>query len=72
MTGNISVFLHLHTCVHFLLISFALQTVIATGVSYAFNFKDKYQVDIVGKLQKGYERLYVPIVKPIVVSCPLL
>ncbi|XP_062928295.1 chloride anion exchanger-like isoform X2 [Mobula hypostoma] len=32
-----------------------IMTIIATGVSYAFNFKETYNVDIVGRLPSGYE-----------------
>ncbi|XP_053318114.1 chloride anion exchanger-like [Spea bombifrons] len=32
-----------------------IMTVIATGVSYAFNFQNKYGVDIVGTLEKGFQ-----------------
>ncbi|KAG8577276.1 hypothetical protein GDO81_010121 [Engystomops pustulosus] len=39
-----------------------IMTVIATGVSYAFNFQEKYQVDIVGKLQKGFQPPQAPSV----------
>ncbi|KAG8439910.1 hypothetical protein GDO86_005903 [Hymenochirus boettgeri] len=37
-----------------------ILTVIATGVSYAFNFKDKYKVDTVGKLEKGFQPPIAP------------
>ncbi|XP_069621144.1 chloride anion exchanger-like isoform X1 [Ranitomeya imitator] len=37
-----------------------IMTVIATGVSYAFNFHVKYEVDIVGKLQKGFQAPQAP------------
>ncbi|OCT87302.1 chloride anion exchanger [Xenopus laevis] len=37
-----------------------IMTIIATGVSYAFNFKDKYKVDIVGKLEKGFQPPIAP------------
>ncbi|MEE6481243.1 hypothetical protein FKM82_012804 [Ascaphus truei] len=37
-----------------------IMTVIATGVSYAFNFKDKYDVDIVGELEKGFQPPIAP------------
>ncbi|XP_072257743.1 chloride anion exchanger-like isoform X2 [Pyxicephalus adspersus] len=37
-----------------------IMTVIATGVSYAFNFKVKYNVDIVGKLEKGFQPPMAP------------
>ncbi|XP_061496354.1 chloride anion exchanger [Rhineura floridana] len=32
-----------------------IVTVIAAGLSYACNFKDKYKVDIVGKLDRGFQ-----------------
>ncbi|KAG7456244.1 hypothetical protein MATL_G00249700 [Megalops atlanticus] len=37
-----------------------IMTVIACGVSYAFNFKDKYNVDVVGAIPKGYEPPLAP------------
>ncbi|KAM3924381.1 chloride anion exchanger-like [Leptodactylus fuscus] len=37
-----------------------IMTVIATGVSYAFDFQTKYGVDIVGKLQKGFQPPQAP------------
>ncbi|XP_053575153.1 chloride anion exchanger-like [Bombina bombina] len=37
-----------------------IMTVIATGVSYAFNFKDRYSVDIVGQLEKGFQAPTAP------------
>ncbi|XP_043943072.1 chloride anion exchanger-like [Protopterus annectens] len=37
-----------------------IMTIIATGVSYAFNFQDKYGVDIVGNITKGYEPPMIP------------
>ncbi|XP_044133105.1 chloride anion exchanger-like [Bufo gargarizans] len=37
-----------------------IMTVIATGVSYAFNFQAIYKVDIVGKLQKGFQPPLAP------------
>ncbi|XP_036374300.1 solute carrier family 26 member 3, tandem duplicate 2 [Megalops cyprinoides] len=37
-----------------------IMTVIACGVSYAFNFKDKYKVDVVGAIPKGYEPPMAP------------
>ncbi|XP_028811109.1 chloride anion exchanger-like [Denticeps clupeoides] len=37
-----------------------IMTIIACGVSYAFNFKDKYGVDIVGKIPTGYESPMAP------------
>ncbi|XP_073429651.1 chloride anion exchanger-like [Dendrobates tinctorius] len=40
-----------------------IMTVIATGVSYAFNFNVKYNVDIVGKLQKGFQAPQAPSIK---------
>ncbi|XP_007065733.2 chloride anion exchanger [Chelonia mydas] len=30
-------------------------TVIATGISYAFNFKEKFQVDVIGQLEEGFK-----------------
>ncbi|XP_072257741.1 chloride anion exchanger-like [Pyxicephalus adspersus] len=32
-----------------------IMTIIAAGVSYAFNFKVKYNVTVVGTIQKGYQ-----------------
>ncbi|XP_056429603.1 chloride anion exchanger-like [Hyla sarda] len=37
-----------------------IMTVIATGVSYGFNFQARYGVDIVGKLQKGFQAPVAP------------
>ncbi|KAM4037538.1 chloride anion exchanger-like isoform 1-T2 [Anomaloglossus baeobatrachus] len=37
-----------------------IMTVIATGVSYAFNFTVRFRVDIVGKLQKGFQAPQAP------------
>ncbi|XP_075064922.1 chloride anion exchanger-like [Mixophyes fleayi] len=37
-----------------------IVTIIAAGVSYAFNFKQKYAVNVVGPIQKGYEPPIVP------------
>eukprot|EP00079_Xenopus_tropicalis_P034034 XP_017947805.1 PREDICTED: chloride anion exchanger-like [Xenopus tropicalis] len=37
-----------------------IMTVIATGVSYALNFKDRYKVDIVGTLEKGFQPPIAP------------
>ncbi|XP_056425835.1 chloride anion exchanger-like [Hyla sarda] len=37
-----------------------IMTIIAAGVSYAFNFKDKYQVDVVATIQKGYQPPVAP------------
>ncbi|XP_036374299.1 solute carrier family 26 member 3 [Megalops cyprinoides] len=40
-----------------------IMTIIACGVSYGFNFKDKYDVDIVGEMQIGYEAPMAPSVE---------
>nr|XP_046234750.1 chloride anion exchanger-like [Scatophagus argus] len=37
-----------------------IMTIIACGISYGFNFKDKYDVDIVGKMVSGYESPIAP------------
>ncbi|XP_077328503.1 chloride anion exchanger-like [Lithobates pipiens] len=37
-----------------------IMTVIATGVSYGFNFQQKYGVAIVGKLEKGFQPPLAP------------
>ncbi|KAM3924380.1 chloride anion exchanger-like [Leptodactylus fuscus] len=37
-----------------------IMTIIAAGVSYAFNFKVKYEVNIVGPIQKGYQPPVAP------------
>ncbi|XP_067915774.1 chloride anion exchanger-like [Heterodontus francisci] len=37
-----------------------IMTIIATGVSYAFNFKEKFQVDIIGNLTRGYQSPLTP------------
>ncbi|XP_078391617.1 chloride anion exchanger-like [Cetorhinus maximus] len=37
-----------------------IMTIIATGVSYAFNFKEKYSVDIIGNLTSGYQSPLTP------------
>ncbi|XP_040269944.1 chloride anion exchanger [Bufo bufo] len=37
-----------------------IMTIIAAGVSYAFNFKDKYNVNIVGTIQRGYQAPVAP------------
>ncbi|KAG8577278.1 hypothetical protein GDO81_010123 [Engystomops pustulosus] len=37
-----------------------IMTIIAAGVSYAFNFADKYKVNIVGTIQKGYQPPVAP------------
>ncbi|XP_042259846.1 chloride anion exchanger-like [Thunnus maccoyii] len=37
-----------------------IMTVIACGVSYAFDFKTKYGIDVVGHIPKGYERPIAP------------
>ncbi|KAM8884771.1 chloride anion exchanger-like [Synchiropus picturatus] len=41
----------------------ALVTIIATGISYGFNFKERFQVDIVGKMVQGYESPVAPNVQ---------
>ncbi|XP_064198750.1 solute carrier family 26 member 3, tandem duplicate 2 [Anguilla rostrata] len=40
-----------------------IMTVIACGVSYAFNFKEKYKVDVVGKIPQGFEPPMAPNVE---------
>ncbi|CAH2275781.1 chloride anion exchanger [Pelobates cultripes] len=40
-----------------------IMTVIATGVSYAFDFKNKYNVGIVGTLESGFEAPKAPDIK---------
>ncbi|KAG8005758.1 Chloride anion exchanger, partial [Nibea albiflora] len=37
-----------------------IMTVIACGVSYAFNFSEKYGIEIVGHIPKGYESPMAP------------
>ncbi|XP_060100524.1 chloride anion exchanger [Heteronotia binoei] len=37
-----------------------IVTVIAAGVSYACNFEDKYKVDVVGKLDRGFQAPAAP------------
>ncbi|XP_034528837.1 chloride anion exchanger-like isoform X1 [Notolabrus celidotus] len=37
-----------------------IMTVIVCGVSYAFNFKDRFGVDVVGHIPKGYETPIAP------------
>ncbi|XP_019364946.1 PREDICTED: chloride anion exchanger [Gavialis gangeticus] len=37
-----------------------IVTVIAAGVSYACNFKDKFKVDVVGKLEQGFQAPVAP------------
>nr|XP_028603001.1 chloride anion exchanger [Podarcis muralis] len=37
-----------------------IVTVIATGLSYGFDFKGKFQVDTVGKLEKGFQAPFSP------------
>ncbi|XP_067110255.1 chloride anion exchanger-like [Osmerus mordax] len=37
-----------------------IMTVIACGISYAFNFKEKFNVDVVGHIPKGYESPLAP------------
>ncbi|KAI1888101.1 hypothetical protein AGOR_G00181580 [Albula goreensis] len=37
-----------------------IMTIIACGVSYACNFKEKYNVEIVGEIPKGYEPPLAP------------
>ncbi|XP_015261488.1 PREDICTED: chloride anion exchanger [Gekko japonicus] len=37
-----------------------IVTVIATGVSYACKFKDTYQVDVIGKLDRGFQAPMAP------------
>ncbi|KAL8220992.1 UNVERIFIED_CONTAM: hypothetical protein K2H54_057241 [Gekko kuhli] len=37
-----------------------IVTVIATGVSYACNFKGRYQVDVLGKLDRGFQAPIAP------------
>uniref|UniRef100_A0A673CK21 Solute carrier family 26 member 3 n=1 Tax=Sphaeramia orbicularis TaxID=375764 RepID=A0A673CK21_9TELE len=38
----------------------AIMTVIACGVSYGFNFEDRYRVQVVGKMVSGYESPVAP------------
>uniref|UniRef100_A0A3Q0T3D0 Solute carrier family 26 member 3 n=1 Tax=Amphilophus citrinellus TaxID=61819 RepID=A0A3Q0T3D0_AMPCI len=40
-----------------------IMTVIACGVSYGFNFEQKYDVDVVGKMVSGYEPPIAPSVQ---------
>ncbi|KAK3544683.1 hypothetical protein QTP86_026152 [Hemibagrus guttatus] len=40
-----------------------IMTIIACGVSYAFNFKDNYGVDVVGKIPDGFEPPLAPNVQ---------
>ncbi|XP_064418001.1 chloride anion exchanger [Latimeria chalumnae] len=37
-----------------------IVTIIATGVSYAFNFEERYGVDIIGNLPRGYQPPLTP------------
>uniref|UniRef100_A0A4W3HPF8 Solute carrier family 26 member 3, tandem duplicate 2 n=1 Tax=Callorhinchus milii TaxID=7868 RepID=A0A4W3HPF8_CALMI len=37
-----------------------IMTVIATGVSYAFSFEERYQVDIVGNITSGFQTPLTP------------
>uniref|UniRef100_A0A8C5R966 STAS domain-containing protein n=1 Tax=Leptobrachium leishanense TaxID=445787 RepID=A0A8C5R966_9ANUR len=37
-----------------------IMTIIAAGVSYAFNFKDRFNVNIVGPIQKGFQPPIAP------------
>ncbi|XP_064198751.1 chloride anion exchanger-like [Anguilla rostrata] len=37
-----------------------IVTIIVCGVSYGFNFKEKFGVDIIGKMQPGYETPIAP------------
>uniref|UniRef100_A0A7M4F968 Solute carrier family 26 member 3 n=1 Tax=Crocodylus porosus TaxID=8502 RepID=A0A7M4F968_CROPO len=37
-----------------------IVTVIAAGISYACNFKDKFKVDVVGKLEQGFQAPVAP------------
>nr|BAD22609.1 solute carrier family 26 member 3 [Anguilla japonica] len=37
-----------------------IVTIIVCGVSYGFNFKEKFGVDVVGKMQPGYETPIAP------------
>ncbi|XP_044042954.1 chloride anion exchanger-like isoform X1 [Siniperca chuatsi] len=37
-----------------------IMTIIACGVSYGFNFKERYDVDVVGKMVSGYETPIAP------------
>ncbi|XP_029471570.1 chloride anion exchanger isoform X2 [Rhinatrema bivittatum] len=39
-----------------------IVTVIATGISYACNFKDRYKVDVVGTITSGYQPPITPSV----------
>ncbi|XP_040199482.1 chloride anion exchanger-like [Rana temporaria] len=45
-----------------------IMTIIAAGVSYAFNFKVKYNVTIVGTIQKGYQSPVAPSL-PVFQAC---
>ncbi|XP_069485255.1 chloride anion exchanger [Ambystoma mexicanum] len=40
-----------------------IMTVIATGISYAVNFQEKYGVDIVGTIERGYQPPITPSIK---------
>ncbi|XP_061107821.1 solute carrier family 26 member 3, tandem duplicate 2 [Conger conger] len=40
-----------------------IMTIIVCGVSYAFNFKEKYKVDVVGQIPKGFEPPLAPNVE---------
>ncbi|XP_015746211.1 chloride anion exchanger [Python bivittatus] len=40
-----------------------IVTVIATGLSYAFNFKEKFQVDTVGNVDVGFQAPVLPDIK---------
>ncbi|XP_044279208.1 chloride anion exchanger [Varanus komodoensis] len=37
-----------------------IVTILAAGLSYAFNFKEKFKVDVVGNLEKGFQAPVAP------------
>ncbi|KAJ8381631.1 hypothetical protein SKAU_G00024090 [Synaphobranchus kaupii] len=45
-----------------------IMTFIACGVSYGFNFKDKYGVEVLGQMQSGYEAPMAPNVEVLQLS----
>ncbi|KAM4711723.1 chloride anion exchanger-like [Anableps anableps] len=40
-----------------------IMTIIACGVSYGFNFEERYNVEVVGKMVRGYESPILPSVE---------
>ncbi|XP_041935411.1 chloride anion exchanger-like isoform X2 [Alosa sapidissima] len=46
-----------------------IMTIIACGVSYGFNFKERFRIDVVGQMVKGYESPMLPNVE--VMECSI-